>query len=202
MSEEVKKSTLDETVKFGLDSTKKLFHIALSLRMHAMFTAMLLIYYLAAHINNPEKLAKGDGTVSLLLILVLAGSLGGVINNYFRLSKLRKNSNPYDLNFKERFINIVQIYATLFISGALGIIFYTLLASGIIQGELFPAFTNLELEYGGDMIHFFKEVTPQNNIDVIKAIAWCFIAGFSEMLVPNSIDKLAQKVNNTTVDKE
>jgi hypothetical protein len=176
---------------------KNLTEIFISLRVHTIVATIILISLLLVFLMRSDYFFE-NGFIGLLMIVFLSGSLGGVINNYLRINKLAYNEenkrHNIRLSTKDRVINIMQIYATLFVSGALGIIFYTFLASGLIEGDLFPSFTNLEKVFDGNMGDFFHQVKPENNIDVIKAIVWSFLAGFSEQLVPNSIDNFINKV--------
>ena len=63
--------------------------------------------------------------------------------------------------------------------------------SGIIQGDFFPDFQGVE-EAFMDMPHFVDITLPKTNDDAAKALICAFIAGFSEGLVPNFIDKIAR----------
>jgi hypothetical protein len=37
------------------------------------------------------------------------------------------------------------------------------------------------------------KIVPEKTLDAAKALLWAFIAGFSEKLIPNILDKLAQQ---------
>jgi hypothetical protein len=174
------------------DTKNLLKGLAFSLRIHAMIAATIAISFLLVMVKKPS-IVDSKENIPLILILFLCGMLGGVINNYFRINKLPITNLTTPLSIRERIINIVQIYVSLLISGALGLIFYAFIASGLITGTFFPEFKNLTSVYEGNFVDFFKDVSPKTNNDILKAMIWCFIAGFSEKLVPNTIDKLAKK---------
>lgn len=182
-------------------NTKNLLKdLALSLRVHAMIAAVLAINFLILMIKRPDFFWDDEKEYPLLLILFLCGMLGGVINNYLRINKL-PSSHLDKFVPKEKIINILQIYVSLLVSGTLGLIFYAAISSGLIQGSFFPEFVNLDAAYSGTFSNFFQQVLPKTNHDVLKAIIWCFVAGFSEKLVPNTIDKLASKAELTITQR-
>jgi len=130
----------------------------------------------------------------LLLVIFFAGSIGSVINNYFRLSKISLNPEAVR-NEIDKPVVTIQMYVSLFISGVLGFVAYGLFLSGMLQGEMFPTFMELDEEYS-TLKDLLEEVAPKQNIDAAKAIIWAFIAGFSERFIPNVLDTLVAKAES------
>ena len=73
---------------------------------------------------------------------------------------------------------------------------------GILQGTFFPEFSHV-LQEGYDSFKLFAQgVNPATNQDAAKVILWAFIAGFSEGLVPNFIDKIAREATDIDEPKD
>ena len=68
--------------------------------------------------------------------------------------------------------------------------------SGILQGTFFPEFSHV-LQEGYDSFKLFAQGgNPATNQDGAKVILWAFIAGFSDGLVPDFIDKIAREATD------
>lgn len=135
--------------------------------------------------------ARVAGHSDLMLLVLLAGSTGAVINNYYRLARL----SAVDHDAFDRFDNHVftmQLYVSVLISGVLGFLMYGLCISGLVAGDLFPAFKGVNAGYAS-VTELLANVSPAGNIDAVKAVVWAFIAGFSEKLIPNMIDRMAER---------
>jgi hypothetical protein len=135
--------------------------------------------------------AKFEGYSDLMLLVLLAGSTGAVINNYYRLAKL-STADRATLDALDNNVFTVQLYVSVLISGVLGFVMYGLCLSGLISGGLFPAFKGVKDGFGS-VPALLREVSPESNLDAVKALVWAFIAGFSEKLIPNVIDRVADR---------
>lgn len=144
---------------------------------------------------------NSGNSVSLLLVVFFAGAAGGVISNYFRIRDLPAQNIGTNA--------IIQIYITPLIAGLLSWVAYAICLSGLLQGSLFPAFAGSDVPYE-NLEQMFSVVKPNTTLDVAKVLLWSFIAGFSEKLIPNILDKMAGDAedlvqagnNNTTPDNK
>lgn len=136
-------------------------------------------------------IARMGGFSDLLLLVLMAGSTGAVINNYYRLAKLSTVDQAV-FDQADHHVFTMQLYVSVLVSAVLGIIMYGLCLSGLIAGDLFPAFKGVEADYT-NVTELMRNVSPAGNIDAAKAVVWAFIAGFSEKLIPNMIDRMADK---------
>lgn len=135
-------------------------------------------------------LVKADkGPLDLLIFM--AGTVGGVVNNFRRMQKISLEPE-IEANTAAMRLVTIQIYVSPIAGGVFAFVLYVIFMTGFLQGTFFPAF-----ECGGqpftDFQNFARSMEPATQADVAKAILWAFIAGFSEGFVPNFIDKLAKE---------
>jgi len=158
-----------------------------AVRFHAALAAVLVIctflYLLTYSVNIP-----------LVAVLFLAGALGGVTNTYMRVRGVPSSISKIG-NKTANTLAILQVYISPFIAGVFGVVLYAFFLTDMLNGSLFPNFAGLEEEYKGTLT-LFQSIYPKEQVDAAKAIIWSFIAGFSERLVPNIIDKMAQEAGS------
>ena len=141
--------------------------------------------------------ARAELYTNIMMMVFFSGTIGAVVNNYYRLSRLSKQEEIESSELNKPGI-IIQMYVSLFLSGILGFVAYGLFMSGLLQGELFPKFSdNINQPYG-DLYSFLVSVQPKNNSDAAKAIVWAFVAGFSERFIPNVLDSLVSRSEQNT----
>ena len=74
---------------------------------------------------------------NIMTAIFFAGSVGAVINNYYRLARLHDSGAIAHIS-QPRVI-VTQFYVSLLFSGILGFIAYGLFASSLLQGTCFPS---------------------------------------------------------------
>ena len=127
---------------------------------------------------------------SLIIMVFMAGTIGGVANNYRRLYLVPTDATVDDAGARK--LLTIQIYISPWIGGVFAVVVYGLFASGILQGELFPRFQADDNRFTTAQT-VADQLVPATNLDAAKAILWAFIAGFAELFVPNFIDKLVSE---------
>lgn len=150
-------------------------------------------YWMTTPESDADKPAQRG---SLVIIVCLAGAVGGVANNFRRLQKLQvpewDNMDP-----QTRWLMTVQIYQSPVIGALFAFVLYGVFASGILQGSLFPKF--VEATQYKNLVEFARSVSPETNADAAKAVFWSFVAGFAEGFVPNFIDKVAKETAHAPI---
>jgi len=123
-----------------------------------------------------------------LLIAMLAGAVGGFISLQQRVQNIPCDGDPL--------VSIFEIENGRFsifqapVSGAIfALVLLFLFMGGLVSGQLFPEFKGLDLYLhkfqwsGGDL----------SGPNYAKLIVWCFISGFAERFVPDTLDRLIAK---------
>ncbi len=135
-------------------------------------------------------LANSEQYSSLVVMVFMAGTIGGVANNYRRLYLLPTNTRAL-LDTDSQRLLIIQLYLSPWIGGIFAVVLYGVFAADALQGALFPAFQAGDDPF--ETAHSFADhMLPATNRDAAKALLWAFIAGFAEYLLPNFIDKIAR----------
>jgi hypothetical protein len=140
-------------------------------------------------------LARVGGPV--VLVVFMAGTVGGTANNFRRIQNIALRTGGVTDLPNERLL-MIQIYVSPLVGGVFAVILYLVFMAGILQGTFFPAF-----KCGSEPYETFREFAalaePATHVDVAKAIVWAVIAGFSERLVPNFIDRVAREATTAVM---
>lgn len=128
---------------------------------------------------------------NIMPVVIFAGAVGAVVNNYYRLARLSEADKATAARLRSSVLTM-QVYVSMLIAGILALVMYGLCMTGLLAGQLFPQFRGVELDYDR-MSNFLTGVKPMTNIDTGKVLIWSFIAGFSEKLIPNVLDRLASQ---------
>jgi hypothetical protein len=78
----------------------------------------------------------------------------------------------------------VMLFSRAMIGTGAGCVLYFFLRSGLLGGSAFPELTTLDT----------AEVVPRKDLALL--IIWCFIAGFSEKLVPSILEKTESRAGS------
>jgi hypothetical protein len=134
-------------------------------------------------------LARAGGPLCLIIFMV--GTVGGTANNFRRVQKMTVGPKA-KLDLTTSRLITIQIYTSPILGGVFAFALYLIFMAGFLQGTFFPQFKSGSDPY--ETFATFAALTePATHADVAKAVIWAFIAGFSERLVPNFIDKIAKE---------
>jgi hypothetical protein len=125
------------------------------------------------------------------------GLVGGFVSIQQRLKKV--SNEELELLSRSWFqILLIPIYGGIF-----ALVLYLAFLGNIVQGATFPRFSMPEFSVPPgteDMKRLFNATYPSTGVDFAKLIFWCFVAGFSERLVPQIISKTGSKDSGDDAD--
>lgn len=130
-------------------------------------------------------LSAGGKRFALLLSVFLLGSLGALLSEHLQLRKAIKSSSSIS-----RSATRIALFSPI-TGGILSVAFMTILGSGLLRGDLFPAFERLDADFE-DINSFLRGFKLCTNQDFIKLCFWSISAGFSERIVTQRFGSLAE----------
>jgi hypothetical protein len=139
--------------------------------------------------RTEEKVTGDPGPATTLTMVVLAGVLGATF------SLMRRAQTPITEGDVMRNVQNLAALDTYFfltpLTGAIAaLVLYAFFCGGLLQGSLFPTISAPQSLQPMRFIEFLRNADPVGWTDQGKVLVWCFIAGFAERLVPDSIDRL------------
>lgn len=125
-------------------------------------------------------------------LCILCGISGGFVSIQQRTKKF--SNRELELLSTSFFqILLIPIYGGIF-----SLLLYVIFLSGLIHGQFFPTFSFPHIsETGVDSLYlrnFLIYTYPSSGQDLAKLIFWCFLAGFSERLVPQIMSNFSNKI--------
>ena len=153
----------------------------------AFYMALLLVVlYGLDRTNHPF--------VAMSCCVIFFGMMGGFVSSQRRMQKIPTDGDPLVGVF-----GLENAGYYLWLSPLLGSIFAAVLAllfmGGILQGTVFPEFTKACDTATHSMFNPGCLSLPNCALDYAKLFVWCFLAGFAEQLVPDSLDRLTSKLD-------
>jgi hypothetical protein len=132
----------------------------------------------------------------LLLLVMFAGMLGAFFSALIRLYKIEELSialiSPTISRLGGRYLFMYSFVPP--IVGAIGaIVVYIAFAGDLLQGGLFPKIVCKVPGRCGELAEIVNNYGPEEAKDYAKALMWAFIAGFSERLVPDTLQTFARQ---------
>jgi hypothetical protein len=145
---------------------------------------------------------KDDASRSFLAMaasVLYCGTIGGFVSSQRRMQNIPTDTDPLISVFG---LDNAGYY--LWLSPLLGAIFAAVLTmlfiGGILKGTVFPGFFIPKLDSGLSFMGFEQHTLPLDGGDYAKLFIWCFLAGFAERLVPDSLDRLTSKLASDKAD--
>lgn len=131
-----------------------------------------------------------------------SGICGAVVSTTIRIYKFDTRHEPL-LTWLNLERGKIFVYVTPFLGMIFALIFLLVMHGGIIEGALFPNLADAA-EGCWDNLHPVKEGKEgcTQYADISKIIIWCFLAGWSERLVPDVLDKLSNQASENTTTKD
>jgi hypothetical protein len=150
----------------------------------SMAVALLLSYAIAKY--QPP----------LLLLVMLGGMLGAFFSALTRLYKIEDLPialiSPAVTHLGGRYLFIYSFVPPV-VGAIAAVVLYVAFAGDLLQGGLFPKIACKVTDGCGEFKDIVNNYAPDEPKDYAKALIWAFIAGFSERLVPDTLQAFAKK---------
>jgi hypothetical protein len=162
---------------------------------------LFILPYILIYINLYLNPVAADGSVQhgvppelLIGLPVYTALTAGLFGSYFsRLLFIQKYSTGMSVGE----LKTAREFTSIFLRGVVGmcgaLVVFFFLRSGIVHGKLFPEFDQLSVLEGqvivlvpseeGGKSASIRQILPSPNLALLGI--WCFLAGFSERLVPS-----------------
>jgi hypothetical protein len=149
----------------------------------AVFIVLMLVMYHSLALAAPDSFWSWRIVVALitLIVVISAGGLGAFFSRILNY-QLRGKDLTIDMIYQYFHQNVMFMRMVVGAMGAL--VFFGLLSSHLLSGDGLPDF---------DKLGFGADTTKFSAREFSKLLFWLFAAGFSERLVPSSVDRTLGK---------
>ena len=152
----------------------------------------LAVGLLAMFLLHTIVLRNESERTYLVTFVFFSGLIGGFVSIQQRLpgielSELRQLSCSW-----------ISILLSPVNGGIFAILLMIMFLSGILEGAMFPRFSDVVIDHehvGKSFKDWLTMTFPTSGSDIAKLIFWSFVAGFSERFVPQIIRKTTDKVS-------
>lgn len=147
---------------------------------------LVIVFVVMALIPITEHFVGSPHYFDVLGMVFAAGATGAVLSLQRRLQSLP--SYGESLSDLVELSGRMTVRFTPIIGGIFAIVLFLIFASGLASGALFPTLPpKLSVS---DFKSFIEHLQPETTIDWGKLLVWSFIAGFAERFVPDTLDRL------------
>jgi hypothetical protein len=155
----------------------------------SMLTIVLVIFLTIIIVGSTQL----HDYITASLLVLFAGYAGGVVSVQQRLQSAKDGlliNRTFETTSSKLSLYVVPLQGAVF-----AVFLYLLFIGGLVQGDLFPKMVH---DPTGDYCNLTDNVVvqllnctaPAGPVAFAKLLAWSFIAGFAERLVPDTITRL------------
>jgi hypothetical protein len=132
-------------------------------------------------------------TLFALYTTLVSGLLGAFFSRLITIQRDWANM-PLEEVFLHREISYSLLRASVGMCGA--VVVYFFFKSGLIDGAIFPKFENIAMQWIQVPDGSMSFVVPSKDLALLTV--WCFLAGFSESLVPSILSSTERQFAEST----
>jgi hypothetical protein len=140
-----------------------------------------------------------------MIFALLIGGVGSCVSFFLRFPKLTDTELEFIVS--SWWALVVPVLIGLVMGGFIYIVFFAGILTGdggkgLFTSNLFPLFTSPPLAEGEVLsLKQALHIRPVSVQDFGKLLVWCFLAGYSERLVPNILKSLEQRGGGQSQNK-
>ena len=180
--------------RYTVNEVKRRYSQDITSRTGWLFALALLIFAVwTAYIVLSKSLKSPSSDVHLLIFAALAGTWGAAFS---MLGSLKSRLTASELNDMKLMRPWVMLLSRALIGTGAGCVLYFFLRSGLLGGSAFPVLTALDTPPSGGGLTAAATAGEVPRKDLALLIIWCFIAGFSEKLVPSILEKTESRAES------
>ncbi|WDE12716.1 hypothetical protein [Thalassomonas haliotis] len=157
---------------------------------YVTIVVILLLTAAMTWVNNDQ-----DAPIPILILAF--GALGATVREHVEMRSLSGEEKAKRLSDAAIIVCFKPVVGAL-----IALILMSLLLSGMVSGDLFPKFINIEGKFESGRSVLRGGVSLAENGDFYKMIAWSIIAGYSEKFVLAKLDGLTGKKMPPATGKE
>jgi hypothetical protein len=119
--------------------------------------------------------------------------MGGLLSLQQRYQSTARRGDPIE-TVSQLAHNWPQVFLPAINGAVFALVLYMLMLGGLLSGDIFPRFMKPDDNQNGlVLLEFLKQGKPAAPSDYAKLIVWCFVAGFAERLVPDTLSRLISR---------
>jgi hypothetical protein len=134
--------------------------------------------------------------VAMIASVLYCGIIGGFVSSQRRMQKLSLDGDPlvsvFGLDSSSYYLWLSPL-----LGGIFAMILFLMFVAGVFKGIIFPEFFVSRHPPGSGLTYFAFtwNTLPTSSEEYAKLFVWSFLAGFAERLVPDSLDRLGEKLD-------
>ncbi len=137
--------------------------------------------------------------LSALPLVTLLGAVGGFVSLLRRLQSVSIEGSRLLGLIEMEYGKWSLLFQSLFSGSIFALILLLIFAAGLVKGDLFPDLHELAAKGNTNFVELLWPLSEENTGEFHKLLVWSFIAGFAEQFVPDILDQLTTRQQNTAV---
>lgn len=130
-----------------------------------------------------------DHSLMTLLGVIYCGIIGGFVSSQRRMQNIPSDGDPL-VSVLGLDISGYYLWLSPMLGGIFAVLLMLMFLGQILQGIAFPSFMPPDIAHASSLY----PLQLSSSAEYGKLFVWAFLAGFAERLVPDSLDRLSEKV--------
>ncbi|MFN3880475.1 MAG: hypothetical protein ACK4L8_03495 [Nitrincola lacisaponensis] len=146
---------------------------------------------------HEQEGGKGATTLTVVMLAGILGSFVSALNRIYSSRDIFPHQKYKDILGGANLYLVIYSIIPPMVGAIASVVLYLVFAGELINGSMFPSFScSHASEDCNNFKNFVKHWSPEEAVDYAKAIVWGFLAGFSERLVPDILNKITSSAKD------